>query len=228
MRSLLQKVYSANGTCRFSPMKDLFSSDLPSYERHFANLLAACAQNPGLKVIYGHVFFGIHELVPSVQSYVTILRHPIDRVLSNYFYRAQHGHCTCPNVTLGDYLAGNSPNDAMRFEADNLQTRFLSGIAGRPQNARFGSCSDAMLESAKINLQNHFVFGLTERYDETVHMFRKRLDWQFLPIFGRERITEAYPGKNETSADLLNIAYKNNALDLELYAFAQQLFVSRM
>jgi len=44
-----------------------------------------------LKVISGHMTFGIHNYIPHECSYVTILRNPIDRVISFYNYLLRAG-----------------------------------------------------------------------------------------------------------------------------------------
>ena len=40
-----------------------------------------------LKLIRGHLSYGLHEHLPGTHSYFTFLRDPVDRVLSHYYYQ---------------------------------------------------------------------------------------------------------------------------------------------
>src|SRR5687767_997581 len=46
-----------------------------------------------VRVVQGHLPYGLHEIFPQPHTYVTLLREPVDRVLSFYFYVARsEGH----------------------------------------------------------------------------------------------------------------------------------------
>ena len=47
------------------------------------------ADNRQLSVIQGQMPFGLHQFLPSPSVYITMLRDPIDRVISYYYYILQ-------------------------------------------------------------------------------------------------------------------------------------------
>src|SRR5262245_16845682 len=55
-----------------------------SYRRDFQRL--TLPERKKIRVIKGHMEFGLHELLPQPATYVTVLRHPVDRIMSYYYY----------------------------------------------------------------------------------------------------------------------------------------------
>src|SRR5678815_616084 len=43
------------------------------------------AHREKIRVLRGHMHFGVHEYLPQSSIYITILRNPIDRVISHYY-----------------------------------------------------------------------------------------------------------------------------------------------
>src|SRR5438045_9763500 len=39
-----------------------------------------------LRVVRGHLFYGIHEFLPQGATYITMLRDPVARLLSTYYF----------------------------------------------------------------------------------------------------------------------------------------------
>jgi hypothetical protein len=172
-------------------------------------------------VMQGHVKFGLHELIPRPATYLTMLRDPVDRVLSDYYFilRATihplYEQVTLENMTLRDYIRSKKS-----LSVDNGQVRVL---CGEPDVA-YGNCSRAMLEEAKYNLENHFSFvGLAERFDESVVMMKRTFGWK-MPLYVRHNVTRDRPRKEHIPEDILRLIEEGNALDIELYRFASDLF----
>ena len=140
------------------------------------------AQRNSIRMLRGYVFFGIHESLHRPATYVTIIRDPIDRIISHYYYVRHtsnhrfHSTVTSQSMSLKDYVSSG-----LAKELDNGQVRLL---AGRKADECFaiGQCSKDLLEMAKKNLQEHFiVVGLTERFDETLILWKRS--------FGMEKIS---------------------------------------
>jgi hypothetical protein len=110
---------------------------------------------------------------------------------------------------------------------DNLQVRWLA--ARSDQDVPFRQTSRQMLEEAKRTLEERVDFlGITERYEESIRLFARQLDWRDPVIVER---LNASPNRQaaaslppSTRAAILD----HNALDFELYAFAVQLFERRL
>jgi hypothetical protein len=171
------------------------------------------------RVIQSHLAFGLHRQLDGPATYVTMLREPVDRMISLYYftlqddYRAIHREARESLSSLEAFVAGGA-----LLETDNGQVRRLSG-----QPAEFGRCTSEMLELARLNIRDHFALvGLSERFDESLLLMRERFGWG--PVFYlREKTTARRPARRDLSPATVEAILEHNRLDLELYRFAEQL-----
>ncbi|MGH2722692.1 MAG: hypothetical protein ACRDI0_00225 [Actinomycetota bacterium] len=167
-----------------------------------------------LHVVMGHLWFGLHDALPRPATYMTVLRDPVERVLSLYFYRRRRQGLT---GTLDDYL------DAGRdFELDNGQTRYLCGrLEG--VDVRFTPCTPAMLEMAKSHLREHFsVVGVAERFDESLLLMARTFGWD-RPFYERYNVNRLRPRGRRVPRRVRGRIAEQNRFDRELHAFASRL-----
>lgn len=170
-----------------------------------------------LRLVSGHFWFGVHEALPGPSTYVTVLRDPIERVLSLYAYRVASQGLT---VGVDEYLERGTD-----VELRDGQTRLLSRT---PDPIGLDDSTDEMLSSAKRNLSEHFALvGLTERFDETVALLGERFGWTRLRYVPRN-VSADRPRAEELSDRALRRIRELNARDTELYAFAAELFERRV
>jgi hypothetical protein len=169
-------------------------------------------------LLWGHVPYGIHEYIPRRCDYITILREPVDRVISVYKHilksrtHVLHDHVVNQGIGLEEYVL----SDVDEGQTRNSQVRQLSG-------RQFGMIDHAALEQAKQNLRGFAVVGLTERFEETVILLRRALGLRF-----RFYVTRNVSPSVEVSARAIDLIRERNQLDVELYAFAQDLFDDRL
>jgi hypothetical protein len=105
---------------------------------------------------------------------------------------------------------------------DNGQLRLLTG---HMDDIDFGGCARTLLDEAKRNLTDHFaVVGLSERFDESLLLIRRRLGWKRLPVYRRRNVAERKSSTAQLSASALAAIRKHNELDLELYEWASAKF----
>jgi hypothetical protein len=179
------------------------------------------ADRARIRVLKGHMgFFGWHEFLPGPAVYITLLRHPVDRIISHYYYvlrspgHPAHSHTVAEGLSLGDYLRAE-----LTKEIDNQQTRILSALP-----ADVGGCSRLHLEQAQRHIVEHFALvGLTERFDESLILLRRLLGWGSL-FYGRRRVTPGRPREADVDRDTISLIERYNELDLELYRFAERRF----
>ncbi len=183
-------------------------------------------QRKKIKIFTGHFSFGlhVHQYLAHPTAYVTILRNPVERVISTYFYILRtpgHTHYqTTKNLSLYDFVK----NGVSQIGIDNGMTRLLCGIKDGA-SIPFGECTEAMLESAKTNLSRYFsVVGLTKRFDETVLLLNKLFGWN--PFYIKENVTARRPSR--ISMDTIELIKKNNKLGIELYNYAEALFDNQL
>lgn len=182
------------------------------------------ARKNRLKAIYGHMDFGLRELLPAGSAYVTLLRHPVERVISHYYYVRR-----TENDPLRELAVRSSLEDwVLRCnlaEMDNGQARRLSGVAN---GLAFGACTSAMLLRAKKNVAQDFVLtGVTERYDDFYLAMCKMFGWP-IKNYPSINVAQSKPDMNEISGRTLRLIEKHNALDMELYDFALRRFAEKI
>lgn len=179
------------------------------------------SQKEKIKLLKGHMYFGLHEFFPQQSIYITVMRDPVERVISHYYYvlskpyNQLHQQVTSQNISLKDFVSSG-----MCLHADNGQTRLLSTLGA---STGYGQCSTEMLESAKKNIQEHFaVVGLAEKFDETLILMQTKLQWK-IPVYSKQNTTKNRPAKEDISRDVLKIIESYNEVDSELYKYVEKM-----
>ena len=184
------------------------------------------ARRRKIKALKGHMWFGLHEFLPQPSTYMTMLRDPVDRIVSHYYFalRRESQHylyrsIMSKHMTLADYASSE-----MSPELSNGQTRLLSGVENLNKLTGFEPCTPEMLERAKKNLKEHFsVVGLSERFDETLIILRKVFGWKNI-YYNQRNVTRKRPRKEDVSEDALSKIRKHNELDIELFEYGKKMF----
>jgi hypothetical protein len=167
------------------------------------------------RLLSGHVPFGIAKYLPDDSRYVTLLRDPVERTLSHYHgmlkrWRTNEEN-TRQDVPLEDAIG-------RALICDNLQTRMLSDV---PDGQ--ATVTEHLLEQAKANLSNCFLaFGVLERFDESLVLIMQRLGLR-PPVVPKRRESER-PRGSEVHEDMILVARRFNAFDIELYRWAAERF----
>jgi hypothetical protein len=168
----------------------------------------------GLRVVRGHLFYGIHECLPQGATYITMLRDPVSRLLSSYHFilrRPLHPmHRRLKNEHLG-------VEDFIRLtpHRQNLQCRFIAGI----ENGEV--CDERILDIAKENLTRSFsVIGLCERFEESLALMANRFGWE-IPFYRNLKVSKNRGTVDQKVVDLIR---GHNRFDVELYEFGKKLF----
>ncbi|MFK9094773.1 sulfotransferase family 2 domain-containing protein [Bacillus salipaludis] len=152
--------------------------------------------------IYGHIYFGAHSCLSKPFTYITMLRDPVDRVISHYYYLLAKNH----------FKTFTSFEDFIQMDLNrNVQTQYISG----------NTLPD--LPKAIEHLERYFsVVGITERFNESLYLMKKQFGWHQVDYSNRN-VTSHRPAKEQLSPEIINFIQKNNDLDMELYKYAVQL-----
>lgn len=181
---------------------------------------------PPLRLIIGHMGFGIHKYLDGPFSYFTMLRDPIERTISTYYYiRHYSSHplnaqarCQSLDEFVGSYET-----------IDNNMTRFLSQVKLQSQLSQQqiippGQCTREMLDCAKQNLKQYFkVVGLVERFDESLLLFKQAFGWHNI-FYKKMNVNKKRLQRQNIPAATLHKIERANELDLELYQYSKSMF----
>ncbi|BAH74740.1 sulfotransferase family 2 domain-containing protein [Solidesulfovibrio magneticus] len=182
-----------------------------------------------IKLIQGHVLLQNYDppqMYSSDVNVFTFLREPVARIQSEYFFLKQwkfshmyeiiHNN----NMSFVDYVT--SDLSKVRYKGKNFMTRAISGEDLASSGAR-----QKALSQAKKHLEKQFVFfGIQERFDESLVMLSKVLLLKNILYERRNVLSEKC--KETLSSHDVEIATSYNALDIELYQFACDLFEDRL
>ena len=182
------------------------------------------------KLVYARHFYFVNFTTFGLRNftYVTIVRDPIDRVVSSYLYYHFSSKKHIQYILKTEHK-NESLITCLHHQHEgcthNLATKYF---CGHENWCKFGD--KRALETAKRNLKRHFaVVGIMEEIELSVHVLRHLLPQFF--VAGSERdagaLTLPALNRNErrvsvTEEERLEIA-RANAADIELYDYAVQL-----
>jgi len=206
----------------------------PQNKEKSVNLLRSLSEKDKerIRYVWGGTFFGVHEYLPGPYTYVTLIRDPVERVVSEYYHvlRTQdhpaHSEVVSRNMSLEDYVSSGM------WLSWNGQIRHLRGA---PEGlASFGQTgplqlSEDDLETAKANIRGHFLVGITERFDESLIALKRSFGWKTGNIlYVKQKVAENRPSREAINPETIKLIEAHNELDIQLYEFAKQMFEERI
>ena len=166
-----------------------------------------------LRLLHGHLAYGIHEYIPRRCLYVTVLRAPVARVVSAYKQILRrpdhrfHDRVVKRRIGLEEFIETLWVDARMNRQVRDLCNKY---------EVPLGSGD---LEQAKRNLEGFLLVGLTERFEETFAMLRRALGLR-IPFYVIRNV--GFPIK--VSKRAVSLIREREQLDLQLYDFASELF----
>jgi hypothetical protein len=167
-----------------------------------------------LRMVRGHMFYGIHECLPQGATYMTMLRDPVARALSAYYFILRrplnpfHRKVKRERLTVEDCLR-------LFPQRHNLQCRMIAGVKDT------AIADERLLDMAKEHLTNSFsVVGICERFEESLMLMATTFDWE-IPFYKNCKVSKARPQISPSTVEMIR---DHNRLDVGLYEFAKNLF----
>ncbi|HKW97889.1 MAG TPA: hypothetical protein VJN43_09140 [Bryobacteraceae bacterium] len=173
-----------------------------------------------VRLLAGHMPIGFADHFAGASEYITLMRDPISRTVSDYYFCRKHpsnpAHEAAVNLSLSQFV-----EKGYGF-SHNCYARWLS-------NAAFGAGfrgPDAMLEKAMENLSKFSFVGITENFEISVERLCRR--YCLVPhAAGRANRNDATPQRQELSSGEREIIRHFNALDLVIFRAALRLDTAR-
>ena len=180
-----------------------------------------------IKLLRGHIPYGLHRHINRSSKYYTMMRNPEDRIISYYHYVLRSKDHYLHDEVVGGKMSLNSfIKSQITLELDNDQTRHLSGLF---YDIPFGKITKDILEVAKRNIDKDFlIVGLSEKFDESLLLMKKFLNWRHLPLYVRKNVTKNRPETNTFNSQDLNLIREYNSFDVQLYSYAAKKFEEKL
>lgn len=176
------------------------------------------------RLLATHLDYGVHRLFPQRSFYITMLRDPVERVISNYRHLKQY------QTRLYEIVKDMSFEDFLRSPAtrDQYFNRQATQIAGVTNVDPADFQADEALTLARKHLQEFLFVGVKERFDTSIRLLNDALGWP--PDHGYEtlNVSDRPTSRSDVSPGVLDLIVDRNTLDIELYDYAQRLFDERV
>jgi hypothetical protein len=218
IRTIVSREYGVEATLYYEPENENFEHRAAPVTYLRDRLVKA-----NVRLITGHLRYGIHELLCQPCRYFSMVRDPIERALSDYFYAFtyfQHRHrdqIVSGNVSFQDFLAADvvSPATATCY--------FLGGL--------FEGLHDAV-EAALFQVRHGIVtVGTSERFDESILLIARDLGWR-PPLYLRRNVTHLRDGMQDfrlrTREEAQKSLREHFASDYKVYNVVDELMSQRV
>jgi len=211
MKHIFLHILKTAGTSfRWTIKENYLPNELYERDQHEFNWSELTVeQQREIKMIYGHLFFGVHNTIAEPCKYITFLRDPVERIISYYYYVIAQpnntGYKETYGVSLEDFvLKGNQDI------ASNQQTKALCG-------------SNAVVdfELARKNIEEYFSFvGVVEQYRKSIKFLGNQLNWQNVIFHELNRTAD----KPAVPAHVRKVIEEANKIDRQLYDWVYSRF----
>ena len=196
---------------------------LARYE-YCGQLLASYAPDDRRRIRYvtGHLPIGLHRAFDRRANYFTVIRHPVDRVISEFFFRIQENSPTLKDgrpLTFEEYVESHYD-----VHLSDYQVRVVSGLP-ELDNERV-PVGRRHLEEAKRNIEEYFLAAAPlERMAELALLIRRIYGWPIRRLLTEYKAkTTGRPRVNDVPPRVRKIIEECNSHDLELYEWVRKRF----
>lgn len=179
--------------------------------RRFSQLNAGFRE--GITCLTGHMPWGLGRYIPGAVRYAVMLRHPVDRVASLYWFcrsfKKHRWHKAAMHCDLATFVASRAFSDL-----DNGMTRWLAGRrdVGSLKIKRDLDEDDLTLAMTHVKAS---LIGFVRSFGQCVHNLSLELGWKHT-AHGHQ-VQGMYPGPDPKERRLIERA---NAFDMALYEYA--------
>lgn len=149
-------------------------------------------------LIHGHFYRSKYDFLPGPRRYMTFLRDPVQRVLSNYFYLKRNLGRQNPDSILVNRLGFSLLEFAQHADNQNLQSQYLQSET----------------------LDGLDFVGIVENYADSVARMNARLELQ-VPVTDAHNVNAEAQGDYTVSPKDRAVIEDCNRVDLRLYEAAR-------
>jgi hypothetical protein len=184
-----------------------------------------------------HIPMGLHTMFDRPAKYFTLVRHPVDRVISSFYFTLRVStHIPSSRfiqgMTLEQYL-----DSGIGLDPFDQQVRMLSGCPqldapldpdGQPISAP--AVERRHLEMAKRNIEDHFITAAPlEEFTSLLLFLRRLYGWNLRDILYKVRnVTPGRPRLDMVAMATRRRLEDYNRYDIELYEWVKARFAKQI
>ena len=243
-------LYKTGGTTLSEHLRACFPPEQVCADRDDALHAKSAGHLATCRLFFGHYCLQSCDLIPGPKRMVTMLRHPVSRLVSLYYFWRAHSDALIQLRDLPMHRLARRHRMADFFSLEEVRRSAIFNNAmvtllGRSPIYDHGEQEILLdenfegalwLEAAKANLAGFAAFGLTERFDESVTMIFQALNLPRPAVIRTENVLEKIAGRAhgierlelEPLSEEIQVALAPLVKsDLELYRFGETLFQER-
>lgn len=223
MKLLFDHLRKTGGTSVITVLKRFLGPDNVTWV-YGENAGTVCRRLPQTPALAGHMYFNPSETLPKECYCLTILRDPIDRILSAYYFNRNNvpsgaSATYAQLLDLTRYI--ESSDEIVRDELENLHTNHYYPLSWNGQ----GSLSDAdKLAAAKRSLEQYQLVGVFEDLTDFIDVLCYEQGWPPVLDPPRINVTVRRPKVEDVPSAVRKRLTALNELDIELLQHARKLF----
>ena len=168
------------------------------------NIISELRHN-NILAIAGHSHYGFHLNFGTAFNLVTVVRNPIDRVVSEYFWKCRYNRNDISQEDFAVHLK--------QEKSRNVCAKYVSGQNG------FGN-EGKILDRCKQNLERYFAVCTTENLDRMASFILTRYGSGGVVFNDSKKETD--PRKQEFKEQFEDQIIKLNEVDYSLYRYVQE------
>jgi len=198
------------------------------------------------KLFRGHFGYGIYHILDKKPVYLTMLRNPIERLISGIEFKIRNPDPRFMNRFQGKDIM-DLLNDTSQKFVPNVQTRHIGlepnvysyinpSDPDTINNFRFSNVlkkeakkfsDNQMVELAKRRLEEFSFVGIQERMKESLFLLYYTFGWKPILTTWRLNISPKRPHSKDLSPKIIDRLSKFSNLDFDLYEHGKKLFEKR-
>jgi hypothetical protein len=178
MRTVLARQYGIERIAYYEPgNSNLHAADA-------LGVLKSSLNSREINLVTGHHSFGLHADLRQPLRYFTLIRDPIARAASDYFFAYQYTHHRFRN----EILSGALTPEAFLIEGRGMGNPNwqCSQISGRIRGEDAASAACEIIRRCFVGV------GVTERFEASLLLIAKRLGWK-VPLYTTRNVTRLSP-----------------------------------
>ncbi len=220
LRTIVSRQYGVDHILYFEPNSPHWQKD---HHETPAQSLKHETENGAIKLITGHHAFGQHQLIARPMRCFSLLREPISRAMSEYYYAFSYRHHPLREEICSGQLTVEAFLTEPQFGIRNAQLRMIAGdwgLSGDPERAAIDNAAHCFS-----------AIGLTERFEESALYIAKVLGWK-PPIFVKRNVTQLdrreAEARRQSETEAQDRFFWEFAPEYRLYHFVDKLLTQRI